>query len=64
MAGNADRARALVTLLKWRGGSITLARDDMGYRELQGYLQQMAADGLVEMSAGPDAVTFALVDQL
>ena len=64
MAGNSDRARALITLLRWRGGSITLRQDDTAYRELRGYLQQLAADGIVEMQSGNDGVTFALVDKL
>lgn len=56
MSKNIERTRALTTLLRYRGGSITLAKNDATQSELQRMLQQLVADGLVELLAPSEAI--------
>ncbi len=51
MTKSLERTRALTTLLRYRGGSITLAKNDATQSELQRMLQQLVSDGLVELVA-------------
>ncbi len=62
MALNSARTRALTTLLRWRGGAITLADNDTTNRELQNYLQQLATEGLIEMDVQQGVVTYRLAE--
>ena len=61
MAKNAERTRALTTLLRYRGGSITLSMNDASQAELQHMLQQLVVDGLVECVTPAEAtITYRL----
>lgn len=63
MSKNAERIRALTTLLRYRGGSITLSMHDAAQSELQRMLQQLVADGLVELcSPSETTVTYRLLE--
>ncbi len=63
MAMNSERTRALTTLLRYRGGSITLSTHDAAQFELQHMLQQLVADGLVELLAPSETtVTYRLLE--
>jgi hypothetical protein len=62
MALNSARTRALTTLLRWRGGAITLVDNDATNRELQNYLQQLATEGLIEVDVQQDAITYRLAE--
>lgn len=63
MAKNSERTRALITLLRYRGGSITLSITDATQTELQHMLQQLVVDGLVERVASSEAiVTYRLCE--
>ena len=60
---NTERTRALTTLLRYRGGSITLSMHDATQSELQRMLQQLVADGLVELfSPSETTVTYRLLE--
>jgi hypothetical protein len=62
MALNSARTRALTTLLRWRGGAITLADNDATNHELQNYLQQLATEGLIEVDVQQGLVTYRLAE--